>query len=346
MIHTYLVTGGAGFIGCNFVRHLLATDPDARVVNLDLLTYAGRKENLEAMSGADRHLFVQGDIRDGKQVSALMDGSHPEMKSKGFSPVTRVVHFAAESHVDRSITGPEEFVTTNVHGTFTLLEAARKAWEGKDGVRFLHVSTDEVYGSLGKDGYFTESSPLAANSPYSASKAGSDLIARAYFHTYGLPVVTTRCSNNYGPYQLPEKLIPVTIDCILERRPIPIYGDGKNVRDWLYVLDHVKGILAVLERGENGEVYNIGGHNEWANLDIVGLICDLVDERAGTESSRELMEFVTDRPGHDRRYAIDAGRMQRELGWKPEHTFETGIAVTIDWYLANKKWVDDAKAGL
>lgn len=346
MTHTYLVTGGAGFIGCNFVRHLLATDKGARVVNLDLLTYAGRRENLIDMDGADRHLFVHGDIRDGKLVTALMDGSHADMQAGGFAPITRVVHFAAESHVDRSITGPEEFVTTNVHGTFTLLEAARHAWDGKDNVRFLHVSTDEVYGSLGPEGYFTEDSHLAPNSPYSASKAGSDLLVRSFVHTFGLPAVTTRCSNNYGPYQLPEKLIPVTIDCILERRPIPIYGDGKNVRDWLYVLDHVKGILAVLEGGKDGEVYNIGGHNEWANVDIVGLICDMVDARAETCGSRDLMKFVTDRPGHDRRYAIDAGRMQRDLGWQPEHTFETGIAVTIDWYLANKAWVQSAQKGL
>ncbi len=343
-----LVTGGAGFIGSNFVRHVLDTRPGV-VVTLDLLTYAGRRENLDGLDTA-RHLFVQGDIRDQALVDALMAGTHKGMLQAGFGPVTQVVHFAAESHVDRSITGPEAFVSTNVHGTMVLLEGAKRAWQNgegfRDGVRFLHVSTDEVYGSLGPTGYFTEQTPLAANSPYSASKAGSDLLVRAYHETYGMPLVTTRCSNNYGPYQLPEKLIPVVIDCILERRPIPVYGDGKNIRDWLYVLDHCKGILRVLDDGAVGQVYNIGGHNEWANIDIIGLLCDLVDERTGGSGSRELIRFVTDRLGHDRRYAIDAGKMERELGWTPDHTFETGIVETVDWYLANQAWVKRAKDGL
>ncbi|MBI5136216.1 MAG: dTDP-glucose 4,6-dehydratase [Nitrospirae bacterium] len=349
--HTLLVTGGAGFIGSNFVRHMLAADADRRVVNLDLLTYAGRRENLDDLADHPRHLFVHGDIRDQALVNALMTGAHPDMAARGFDPVDRVAHLAAESHVDRSITGPEAFVSTNVHGTLVLLEGARAAWAEGDGgwrpgTRFLHVSTDEVYGSLGPEGCFTERTPLAPNSPYSASKAGSDLLARAYRETYGLPVVTTRCSNNYGPYQLPEKLIPVVIDRILDRRAIPVYGDGRNVRDWLFVLDHCKGLERVLEAGALGEVYNIGGHNEWANIDIVGLLCDRVDERAGLSGSRSLITFVTDRLGHDRRYAIDAGRMARELGWKPDHTFETGIAETVDWYLAHRDWVARAKAGL
>ncbi len=344
-----LVTGGAGFIGSNFVRQVLATRPYVAVVNLDLLTYAGRRENLDDLDKS-RHLFVQGDIRDRALLDALMSGRHDGMAAAGFGPVTQVVHFAAESHVDRSITGPEAFVSTNVHGTLMMLEAAKSAWQRADGfvdgVRFLHVSTDEVYGSLGPSGYFTEQTGLAANSPYSASKAGSDLLVRAYHETYGMPLVTTRCSNNYGPFQLPEKLIPVVIDRILERKAIPVYGDGGNVRDWLYVSDHCKGILRVLDDGEAGQVYNIGGHNEWANIDIVGLLCDLVDERTGQKDSRGLIQFVTDRLGHDRRYAIDAGKMERQLGWTPEHTFESGIALTVDWYLNHRTWVARAKEGL
>jgi dTDP-glucose 4,6-dehydratase len=343
---TLLVTGGAGFIGSNLVRHLLATDPAVRIVTLDLLTYAGRRENLEDLPDPDRHRFIHGDIRDGKLVADLLAGSHPAMREAGFGPVTRVAHLAAESHVDRSITGPAAFVSTNVEGTLVLLEAARAAWEGKDGARFLHVSTDEVYGSLGPDGYFTEATPLAPNSPYAASKAGSDLLVRAFVHTYGLPAVTTRCSNNYGPYQLPEKLIPVVIDRLLEREPVPVYGDGLNVRDWLYVEDHAEALARVLEAGRVGEVYNIGGHNEWANLDLVGRICDLVDARTGRAGSRDRIAFVTDRLGHDRRYAIDAGKIERELGWRPRHTFERGIEATVDWYLAHRDWVAAAKEGL
>jgi len=343
---TILVTGGAGFIGCNLVRLLLAERPELNVINLDLLTYAGRRENLVDLPHPERHLLVHGDIRDAGLVASLFDGSHPDLAARGWEAPTRVAHLAAESHVDRSITGPEVFVTTNVHGTQILLEAARRAWDGRNGVRFLHVSTDEVYGSLGPTGYFTEATPLAPNSPYSASKAGSDLMARAYVETFGLPVVITRCSNNYGPYQLPEKFIPVVIDRILERQPIPVYGDGGNVRDWLYVMDHARALLTALEAGRDGEVYNIGGHNEWANIDIAGLLCDMVDARADTDGSRKLITFVEDRLGHDRRYAIDPSKTSSELGWKPEHTFETGIAVTVDWYLANREWVRAAKAGL
>jgi dTDP-glucose 4,6-dehydratase len=343
---TLLVTGGAGFIGSNFVRHVLVREPAVRVVTLDLLTYAGRKENLEGLPDPARHLFVRGDIRDGALAGALLAGTHPAMAERGFGPVDRVVHFAAESHVDRSIEGPEVFVSTNVHGTQVLLEAARAAWAGRDGVRFVHVSTDEVYGSLGPEGSFTEETPLAPNSPYAASKAGSDLLVRAYVHTFGLPAVITRCSNNYGPYQLPEKLIPVVIDRLLERLPVPVYGDGRNVRDWLYVEDHVEAVCRVLEAGRVGEVYNIGGRNEWANLDLVGRICDLIDARTGNTGSRDLIAFVTDRPGHDRRYAIDAAKIERELGWAPRHTFERGIEATVDWYLAHREWVEAAKEAL
>ncbi|MDH4228582.1 MAG: dTDP-glucose 4,6-dehydratase [Nitrospirota bacterium] len=343
---TLLVTGGAGFIGSNFVRHVLTVEPKVRVVNLDLLTYAGRRENIEGLPDPVRHLFVHGDIRDQKLVHTIFSGEHPEMRSRHFGPVTRVAHFAAESHVDRSISGPEAFVSTNVSGTLALLEGARAAWGARRDVRFLHISTDEVYGSLGPEGFFTEESPLAPNSPYSASKAASDLLVRSYVHTFDLSCVITRCSNNYGPYQLPEKLIPVVIDRVLAGEAIPIYGDGRNVRDWLHVADHVEAAHRVLQKGEIGEVYNIGGHNEWANLDIVGLICDLIDTRTGRSGSRQLMSFVTDRPGHDRRYAINAGRMGREMGWKPRYIFQTGLAETVDWYLSHPEWVKAAKKAL
>jgi len=352
---TMLVTGGAGFIGSNFVRQVLAgpaplSEP-LNVVNLDLLTYAGRRENLSDLEADPRYLFVQGDIRDQALVNAIMGATLPAMVEAGLGPVTQVVHFAAESHVDRSITGPEAFVSTNVHGTMVLLEGAKAAWCSAggsiaDGVRFLHVSTDEVYGSLGPTGYFTEATPLAANSPYSASKAGSDLLVRAYGETYGLPVVTTRCSNNYGPYQFPEKLIPLVIDHILRRQPIPVYGDGQNIRDWLYVGDHCTAIRRVLADGQLGGVYNIGGHNEWANIDIVGTLCDLIDARTEHRDSKSLITFVGDRLGHDRRYAIDAGKMAQELNWLPAHTFETGIADTVDWYLCHGDWVRQAKKGM
>ncbi|MBS1221067.1 MAG: dTDP-glucose 4,6-dehydratase [Proteobacteria bacterium] len=323
-----LVTGGAGFIGCNFVRYLLATDPEVRIVNLDLLTYAGSLDNLRDLPDPARHVFVQGDICDRGLVDRLLREHQ----------IDTLVHFAAESHVDRSITGPAAFVETNLVGTFTLLEAARTAWlDGKtaEHCRFHHISTDEVYGTLGRDNPpFTETTPYAPNSPYSASKAGSDHLARAYFHTYKLPVVTTNCSNNYGPFQHGEKFIPTVIRSCLRQQPIPVYGDGSNIRDWLYVEDHCRGIEAVIHQGRLGETYNIGGCNEWANINIVKKICALLDERRPEHAPHErLISFVTDRPGHDWRYAIDAGKMDEELGWRPLETFETGIAKTVDWYL-------------
>ena len=326
--HNVLVTGGAGFIGCNFVRHLLATDSEVCIVNLDLLTYAGSLDNLRDLPDPARHLFVKGDICDRALVDRLLREHQ----------IDTIAHFAAESHVDRSITGPAAFVQTNLVGTFTLLEAARIAWlEGKTAshCRFHHISTDEVYGTLGPDDPpFSETTPYAPNSPYSASKAGSDHLVRAYFHTYGLPVVTTNCSNNYGPYQHGEKFIPTVIRSCLLQKPIPVYGDGSNIRDWLYVEDHCRGIDAVIRRGQLGETYNIGGCNEWANIHITRLICTLLDERRPEHAPHErLITFVTDRPGHDWRYAIDADKMDQELGWKPQETFNTGIAKTVDWYL-------------
>jgi len=323
-----LVTGGAGFIGCNFVRYLLATDPEVRIVNLDLLTYAGSLDNLRDLPDPARHVFVQGDICDRGLVDRLLREHQ----------IDTLVHFAAESHVDRSITGPAAFVETNLVGTFTLLEAARTAWlDGKtaEHCRFHHISTDEVYGTLGRDNPpFTETTPYAPNSPYSASKAGSDHLARAYFHTYKLPVVTTNCSNNYGPFQHGEKFIPTVIRSCLRQQPIPVYGDGSNIRDWLYVEDHCRGIEAVIHQGRLGETYNIGGCNEWANINIVKKICALLDERRPEHAPHErLISFVTDRPGHDWRYAIEARKMADELGWRPLETFETGIAKTVDWYL-------------
>lgn len=326
--HNVLVTGGAGFIGCNFVRHLLTTDPDIRIVNLDLLTYAGSLDNLRDLPDPARHVFVQGDICDRALVERLLREHQ----------IDTIAHFAAESHVDRSITGPAAFVQTNLVGTFTLLEAARQFWlEDKKSVTFrIHnISTDEVYGTLNRDDPpFTETTPYAPNSPYSASKAGSDHLVRAYFHTYGLPVVTTNCSNNYGPFQHGEKFIPTVIRSCLLQKPIPVYGDGSNIRDWLYVEDHCRGIEAVIRRGQLGETYNIGGCNEWANINITRLICQLLDERRPEHAPHErLITFVTDRPGHDWRYAIAADKMERELGWKPLETFQTGIAKTVDWYL-------------
>ena len=324
-----LVTGGAGFIGCNFVRHLLATEPDARIVTLDLLTYAGSLDNLRELPDPARHNFVQGDICDRPLVDRLLR-EHA---------IDTIAHFAAESHVDRSITGPAAFVQTNLVGTFTLLEAARGAWlEGgrtAEHCRFHHISTDEVYGTLKHgDPPFSETTPYAPNSPYSASKAGSDHLVRAYFHTYGLPVVTTNCSNNYGPYQHGEKFIPTVIRSCLLQRPIPVYGDGSNIRDWLYVEDHCRGIDAAIRRGKLGETYNIGGDNEWANINIAKLICVLLDQRRPEHASHErLITFVADRPGHDWRYAIDPRKMSETLSWRPEETFNTGIAKTVDWYL-------------
>jgi len=326
--HNILVTGGAGFIGCNFVRYLLASDPEIRIVNLDLLTYAGSLDNLRDLPDPARHVFVHGDICDRMLIDRLLREHQ----------IDTIAHFAAESHVDRSITGPAAFVQTNLVGTFTLLEAARQFWlEDKKNVsyRIHHISTDEVYGTLQRDDPpFTETTPYAPNSPYSASKAGSDHLVRAYFHTYGLPVVTTNCSNNYGPFQHGEKFIPTVIRSCLRQQPIPVYGDGSNIRDWLYVEDHCRGIEAVIHQGRLGETYNIGGCNEWANINIVKKICALLDERRPEHAPHErLISFVTDRPGHDWRYAIDARKMDQELGWRPLETFETGIAKTVDWYL-------------
>lgn len=334
-----LVTGGAGFIGANFINSFLPANPGCRVVNLDLLTYAGNLKNLAAVENLPGYRFVRGDIGDAALVGRLLAEDRIEA----------VVHFAAESHVDRSISGPEIFVRTNVLGTQVLLEESRRHWAAGvvEQFRYLQVSTDEVYGSLGATGFFTEETPLAANSPYSASKAGADLLVRAYHETYGLPALTTRCSNNYGPYQFPEKLIPLMIHNVLANRPLPVYGDGRNVRDWLHVKDHSRAIETVLKRGCPGQVYNIGGNNEWQNIAIVELVCDLLDDRLGRPAgeSRKLVTFVTDRPGHDRRYAIDAGKIKRELGWEPAYTFERGIAETIDWYLANQEWVAEVTSG-
>ncbi len=337
--HSVLVTGGAGFIGSNFIHHFLGENPGARVVNLDLLTYAGNLENLKGVEADPRYSFIKGDVCDKDLVASIL------CREK----IDAVVHFAAESHVDRSITGPEVFVRTNVLGTQVLLEESRKHWSTKavDDFRFLQVSTDEVYGSLGPEGFFTESTPLSANSPYSASKAGADLLVRAYRETYGFPTLNTRCSNNYGPYQFPEKLIPLMIHNILSEKPLPVYGDGLNVRDWLHVKDHSRAVETVLKRGVPGEVYNIGGANEWRNIEIVNIVCDLLDGKLGRDAgaNRRLITFVTDRPGHDRRYAIDASKMRSELGWEPSYTFEKGINETIDWYLANHEWVREVTSG-
>ncbi|MFA7593668.1 MAG: dTDP-glucose 4,6-dehydratase [Thiohalobacteraceae bacterium] len=333
-----LVTGGAGFIGSNFVHYWLERHPHDRLVNLDALTYAGNLENLADIEGRPNYRFVQGGIGDRALVEQLL-------REEG---IDTVVNFAAESHVDRSILGPDAFIQTNINGTFALLEVARAVWgDTVEGRRFLQVSTDEVYGSLGPDAApFTETHPYQPNSPYSASKAAADHLVRAYHHTYGLPVVTTSCSNNYGPYQFPEKLIPLVILNALEGKPLPLYGDGRNIRDWLYVEDHCSGIEAVLERGRLGGVYNIGGNNEWTNLDIVHRICDRLDVlRPGPKPYRELITFVRDRPGHDRRYAMDSSKMQRELGWTPAHQFETGIEATLDWYLAHLDWCDRVRSG-
>ncbi len=331
-MQTILVTGGCGFIGVNFVRRLLSERQDWRVINLDKLTYAGNLHSLADVSSHPNYTFIKGDICD----AATLDRLFREHQ------IDTVAHFAAESHVDRSITGPSEFIQTNVVGTFTLLDAAKKHWAGKDNCRFLHVSTDEVFGSLGPTGFFTEETAYDPRSPYSASKASSDHLARAYFHTYGLPVLITNCSNNYGPYQFPEKLIPLILNNGLHGKPLPVYGDGGNVRDWLYVQDHCEAIMRVIEQGRLGESYNIGGHNEKTNLHVVELLCDLLDKKVGLlpsgQSRRSLISFVKDRLGHDRRYAIDASKIAKELGWLPKVTFEQGIEQTVDWYLANRAW--------
>lgn len=334
------VTGGAGFIGANFILNWIGDSRDP-VVNLDKLTYAASSASLKALEGDKRHIFVHGDICDGELVQTLLSTYRPRA----------IVHFAAESHVDRSILGPGEFVTTNVNGTFTLLEAARAYWSGLPGddkgrFRFLQVSTDEVYGSLNaSDPAFTEITAYAPNSPYSASKAAADHFVRAYHHTYGLPTLTTNCSNNYGTYQFPEKLIPLVLTNALAGETLPIYGDGKNVRDWLYVDDHCAAVRRVLEAGAPGETYNIGGWNEKTNLEVVHALCDTLDELApGAVSYRNLIRHVKDRPGHDRRYAIDARKIERELGWKPSESFESGIRKTVQWYLDHQEWVREVRS--
>jgi dTDP-glucose 4,6-dehydratase len=338
-----IVTGGAGFIGSNFVLDWLAQGGEP-VVNLDALTYAGNLQNLASLQGNPQHVFRQGDICDEKLFTGLL----AEFKPRA------VLHFAAESHVDRSIVGPGEFVRTNINGTFTLLEATRRYWsalaaEEKAAFRFLHVSTDEVYGSLGPgDAQFTETTPYQPNSPYSASKAGSDHLVRAYHHTYGLPTLTTNCSNNYGPYQFPEKLIPLVIANALAGKPLPIYGDGLNIRDWLYVGDHCDAIRQVLQRGRVGETYNVGGWNEQTNIAIVRQICAILDELhpgSPVTPHDQLITYVKDRPGHDRRYAIDARKLERELGWRPAETFASGIRKTVQWYLEHQDWVAQIQSG-
>lgn len=329
-----LVTGGAGFIGSNFIHYMLGKYSDIRIVNLDALTYSGNPDNLRAVDCDPRYIFVKGDICDRNLVETIF---------KDFS-IDTVVHFAAETHVDRSIIDPQVFVRTNVLGTQTLLDVAKSNWklqpdnkysrEYKEGVKFLHVSTDEVYGALGADGKFTETTPLSPNSPYSASKASSDMMVRAYYVTYGLPINITRCSNNYGPFQFPEKLIPLMINNCLNNRPLPVYGDGMQIRDWLYVIDHCSAIDTVLHKGIAGEVYNIGGNNEKANIEIVKLIVRMLGK------SEDLISFVADRPGHDRRYAIDNTKITAQLGWKPSYTFEKGMEQTINWYLTHRDWME------
>jgi dTDP-glucose 4,6-dehydratase len=343
MNNTILVTGGAGFIGTNFVLQWIA-NTDARVVNLDLLTYAGNRRNLQSVENDPRHIFVHGDICDRALIASLLKQHQPRA----------ICNFAAESHVDRSISGPAAFIQTNILGTFTLLEQARAYWDSLDpdaktAFRFLHVSTDEVYGTLQpEDPAFQETTAYAPNSPYAASKASSDMLARAWHHTYGLPVLTTNCSNNYGPWQFPEKLIPLTILNALEGKPLPVYGDGLNVRDWLFVEDHCAAIRRVLEEGRMGETYNIGGNSERRNIDVVTTICDILDELqpdSAIDSRRKLITYVKDRPGHDRRYAIDATKVSKELGWHPAQQFESGIRRTIEWFLAHREWVDEVRSG-
>jgi dTDP-glucose 4,6-dehydratase len=337
-----LVTGGAGFIGGNFVLDLVGTGGH-KVVNLDALTYAGNLDTLASVSESPDHVFVRGSIGDRSLVERLLAEYRPRA----------IVNFAAETHVDRSIDGPRTFVQTNVVETLELLEAALAYWGGLEGeervkFRFLHVSTDEVYGTLGGTGYFTEESPYRPNSPYAASKAASDHLVRAYHHTYGLPALTTNCSNNYGPYQFPEKLMPLVIYNALRGEPLPVYGDGRQIRDWLYVKDHCRAVVRVLREGRIGEVYNIGGHNERTNLEVVRTICSLLDElvpESPHAPHESLIAFVEDRPGHDRRYAIDAGKIERELGWRPQETFESGVEKTVRWYLENRAWCEGVLSG-
>jgi dTDP-glucose 4,6-dehydratase len=342
-MRTLLVTGGAGFIGGNYVLRSLENDASMRIVNLDALTYAGNLDTLAPLANDDRHVFVQGDIGDADLVASLLERYQPDA----------VVSFAAESHVDRSIDGPATFIQTNIVGTFNLLQCTLEWWRerpaaDRDAFRFLHVSTDEVYGSLGATGLFHETTAYAPNSPYAASKASSDHLVRAYHHTFGLPTLTTNCSNNYGPYQFPEKLIPLMVLNALEKKPLPVYGDGQQVRDWLFVLDHVDAINTVLDRGVPGEVYNVGGNSERTNLQVVQAICEIVDDRrpdAAFGSRMQLVTHVTDRPGHDRRYAIDCSKLMNELGWRQTVDFEAGLAKTVDWYLENTGWIERVRDG-
>lgn len=331
-----LVTGGAGFIGSHVVRRMLK-NPDYRITNLDKLTYAGNLENLKDIEDQENYEFVKGDICDFEFVSELF-------QTKKFDGV---IHLAAESHVDRSISNPLEFIQTNVVGTVSLLNAAKNEWKDFEGKKFYHISTDEVYGSLGDEGFFTESTSYDPKSPYSASKASSDHFVRAYGNTYGLPYVISNCSNNYGPYHFPEKLIPLMINNIREKKPLPVYGEGQNIRDWLYVEDHAAAIELIFNKGEVGETYNIGGFNEWKNIDLVHFLCDLMDRKLGNSdgTSRSLITFVKDRAGHDLRYAIDASKISDELGWRPSIQFEEGLEKTVDWYLANESWLKDVTSG-
>ncbi len=338
MHKTLLITGGAGFIGSNLLLHLVRKYPDYTLVNLDKLTYAGNLENLRAVEKAENYHFVKGDVADADLLEELFS----RFAFDG------VIHLAAESHVDRSINDPLAFVRTNVLGTVRLLQAALRHWKGQmKGKRFYHISTDEVYGSLGETGYFTEQTAYDPRSPYSASKASSDHFVRAFYHTYGLPVVLSNCSNNYGPYQFPEKLIPLVINNIREQRPLPVYGDGQYTRDWLWVGDHVEAIDLLFHRGHVGETYNIGGNSEWKNIDLVELLCDLTDEALGREigSARKLITFVKDRPGHDRRYAIDASKIRTDLGWEPKMRAEEGFRQTVHWYLSNRSWLESVTSG-
>jgi dTDP-glucose 4,6-dehydratase len=337
---TYLVTGGAGFIGSNFVHYMLRKYNDIKIINLDKLTYAGNLENLKEVENDKRYTFVQGDICDKVLAEKLFKEND----------IDYVVNFAAESHVDRSIKEPEVFVNTNVLGTVTLLNAAKNAWETekgfKEGKKYLQVSTDEVYGSLGETGYFMETTPIDSHSPYSASKAGADLVVKAYFDTYKFPINITRCSNNYGPYQFPEKLIPLLINNCLNKKPLPVYGDGLNIRDWLYVEDHCKAIDMVINNGRLGEVYNVGGHNERTNIHIVKTVIEYINKNIDNTVTEDLIKYVEDRKGHDRRYGIDPTKIREELGWEPETVYEEGIIKTVKWYLDNKEWMDRVTSGV
>ena len=335
---TILITGGAGFIGSHVVREFVLNYPETKIINLDALTYAGNLENLKDIQNQPNYTFVKADITDAKHILEIFEQYQPD----------GVIHLAAESHVDRSITNPLDFVMTNVIGTVNLLNAAKTIWNNNfEGKRFHHVSTDEVFGALGDEGFFTEETSYDPHSPYSASKASSDHFVRAYHDTYGLPIVMTNCSNNYGPNHFPEKLIPLCIHNILNNNPLPIYGDGKYTRDWLFVIDHAKAIDLVFHEGKNGGSYNVGGFNEWKNIDLVKELCKQMDEKLGKEAgtSEQLITFVKDRPGHDLRYAIDATKINEELGWKPSVTFEQGLSLTIDWFLSNKEWLDNVTSG-